>query len=770
MLLNKRAHGVLLAPVASSVPFHPSSAARTPRGKATSSPDRAHARTWKGSPMRTMKCVLVAALGAAVVSSAAANTQITVRFAPGAITLDRSRGGVIDWEEASVEDRDLEARLFQLGIVSVRPVTRGRSNTTATDRYGSEVELADLSNDFFLISEHELDSEDLDYLRGSALVRYAGITPSLKYFLTPDDTYLEDQWALNNVGQDLDLLGQGSCTTSVGTTDFDINAFQAWDSVTTPGTKVAIIDTGFDATHEDLGTPDSRSFSSGDRCKTKYHGTAVGAIIAAIGDNDVGIAGVINPTGGNEDDLVVMESISSDVTVGECPPDLALAAVQLDTLAAASGIFYPDVLSVNESFGTDFTPRWEYDPVMRDAHWNAYRMDLTVAVASGNFLFPEEGCSGLSRTMILDSCQVFPAGFSHLVIGVGGINSKGVSLFPNFDWIDVSAPSDVILTAFGGESDEYYGKSPNVGICGTSLAAPHVAGGVAMLLGANEDLTNDDIRQVFQRTAVDLGDSGYDTNFGHGLIKLDEAIKYVSAPREVHHGTTSTFAADSVTSRSQDFRQVRNVNATDTFDEFWVEVWEVEVTIDLSSESDSIVAAWPRPRISTGFPNENRIDGRLFGSDIELVSWDQDEMVLRTFTYKVFEDDTKNDCLGWHPIRPSGAPTCGQATGTARFDYTYVTMPHAAQVKQDGRSTTQFQLSVKSRVNGVELQVQGAVDDKSEVQFEAFDATGRRVWATQLPPGIHSTTWNQVDLPSGVYLVRARQGSQWTTRKIVVVR
>jgi subtilisin family serine protease len=54
---------------------------------------------------------------------------------------------------------------------------------------------------------------------------------------------------------------------------------------------------------------------------------------------------------------------------------------------------------------------------------------------------------------------------------------------------------------------------------GTSLAAPHVAGVLALLAGAFPAASVDELEAALVRGAQDLGDGGPDSRYGHGLVQ-----------------------------------------------------------------------------------------------------------------------------------------------------------------------------------------------------------------------------------------------------------
>ena len=60
------------------------------------------------------------------------------------------------------------------------------------------------------------------------------------------------------------------------------------------------------------------------------------------------------------------------------------------------------------------------------------------------------------------------------------------------------------------------------------MAAPHVAGTVALMLEGNPTLTVEDVYAALNETAVDLGDEGQDTRYGWGRIDAFEAVSFAA--------------------------------------------------------------------------------------------------------------------------------------------------------------------------------------------------------------------------------------------------
>ena len=66
-----------------------------------------------------------------------------------------------------------------------------------------------------------------------------------------------------------------------------------------------------------------------------------------------------------------------------------------------------------------------------------------------------------------------------------------------------------------------YDKQPYQG---TSMAAPHVAGLAALLMSQMPTLTGAQVERIIRATATDLGTTGKDNSFGHGLIQPRRAL------------------------------------------------------------------------------------------------------------------------------------------------------------------------------------------------------------------------------------------------------
>jgi len=102
---------------------------------------------------------------------------------------------------------------------------------------------------------------------------------------------------------------------------------------------------------------------------------------------------------------------------------------------------------------------------------------------------------------------------------------------------DVSAPGVAVKScAIGGSYQE---------MDGTSMATPHVAGTVCLMLQKNPDLLPGEVDSILELTAVDLGGAGKDNDFGAGRIDALAAVDSVGLSSGPSLKLTSTQVIDS---------------------------------------------------------------------------------------------------------------------------------------------------------------------------------------------------------------------------------
>jgi len=86
-------------------------------------------------------------------------------------------------------------------------------------------------------------------------------------------------------------------------------------------------------------------------------------------------------------------------------------------------------------------------------------------------------------------------------------------------------------------------------LCGTSLSAPTVAAAAAVLWSVYPTWNASDVTSRLKATALDLGPSGHDNQFGWGRVALDSAFiaptltAGIAANTHINEGNQNNFAA-----------------------------------------------------------------------------------------------------------------------------------------------------------------------------------------------------------------------------------
>jgi subtilisin family serine protease len=139
---------------------------------------------------------------------------------------------------------------------------------------------------------------------------------------------------------------------------------------------------------------------------------------------------------------------------------------------------------------------------------------ILVVFAAGNYgptpetsMSPANGPSG------------YAAGAVDSSLTVDTSSSRGPSPCTSRVFPDVVAPGVDVRTA----DRSLAGMARFASVSGTSIAAPHVAGVAALLLGALPSTPVADLEDAIRNTARDLGVSGPDDATGHGLLDADAA-------------------------------------------------------------------------------------------------------------------------------------------------------------------------------------------------------------------------------------------------------
>lgn len=298
--------------------------------------------------------------------------------------------------------------------------------------------------------------------------------------VNPSDPLFSYQWNLHNTSQ------------TGGKVDADIDAPEAWGIITgTNGVMIAVIDTGVYYTHDDLNDGRVRTDidwdyvnNDSDALDDNGHGTHVAGIIAAETNNGFGTAGVMWQA------RILPLKVCNNK--GECNTDHIARAIRY---AADQG-----ARVINMSLGGGCSSA--IADAVNYAHFNK---GVMVVAAAGN-----------NSGSIL-----FPAAHDPVIaVGATDKDDKRAWFSNQGERLDVVAPGVNIHSTVP--------KNGHDTMSGTSMASPHVAGVVGLLLAQRPELTNNQIRDILRQSADDLGPNGFDKEYGYGRVNAYRALQTVA--------------------------------------------------------------------------------------------------------------------------------------------------------------------------------------------------------------------------------------------------
>ncbi|WJW75118.1 S8 family serine peptidase [Thiohalobacter sp. IOR34] len=262
-----------------------------------------------------------------------------------------------------------------------------------------------------------------------------------------------------------------------------MNLPQAWDGSMGDGITVAVLDTGILASHEDFQGKLVSGWNAVDQgndySDLNGHGTKVAGVIGALTNNGMGVASIA--------------------------PNARIMPIRVSN--ASDGVAYFSDIARGLTWAADHGARVaniSYDVSSSSIIANAAQYMRSkggvVVVAAGN--------SG-SEQFYADSPYMISVSATRKDDALASWSSYG-------NYVDVSAPGVSLWTTAKGGG---YATAS-----GTSFASPATAAVAALVLAADSSLTPDEVEQILEETARELGSAGWDKRYGHGRVDAAAAV------------------------------------------------------------------------------------------------------------------------------------------------------------------------------------------------------------------------------------------------------
>jgi hypothetical protein len=300
--------------------------------------------------------------------------------------------------------------------------------------------------------------------------------------------------------------------------------------------KIAIIDTGVNASHPELqGKIIPGGYSVGKNIGDKNgHGTHIAGTIAAIQNNFIGISG-IHPNA----QLVIYKAVNdpdgynAKFRAGftrspiENVADFIIDAVQVQhvkVINISMGVdkdlvwnpIGPDYLTCKPHETEDFTCGGTLEHAITIAEQN----EVMIVVAAGN-----TGNEGF----------IYPAAYARthsnvIAVVASTTNDTLANYSTTGDYITVAAPGGNGVRCQSGLDDCILSlglRGRYVENQGTSMAAPHVTGVVALMLSANDQLSPEDIRNIIRDEVTPYSSLPIDRTegtYGQGILNAMKVV------------------------------------------------------------------------------------------------------------------------------------------------------------------------------------------------------------------------------------------------------
>lgn len=530
--------------------------------------------------------------------------------------------------------------------------------------------------------------------------------------LSTNDPKFPMQWSLENTGQ------------SGGVSNIDMEVPDAWALSTGAGVRVAVIDNGIRKTHEDLAANihpasyDAQSNTTPSQLRGS-HGTPCAGIIAAVKDNNKGLAGIAP----NAKLMAVSVSF---------PASSSILARGMNW-AVSNGAHV-----ISNSYGGG-SPSGVMNSAINNALNNGRGGKGCVVVFS----------SGNSNK----SNAEYPGNYTSRILCVGaidrcGVRSGRIDIVPQScdPWCSGCAPGssygnplDVVAGGTTIPSTKWNGNANYLNAFGgTSAACPHVAGLAALILSINGEFTNVQVNDLIEQSARKIRTDLYsyvnknsrpngtwNSRLGYGLPNAETATLLAA-----NFGCELNLTLSGTISNTRNYKAINNVQSTQS----------LTASSDVDYKAGNLVILKP------GFLSATGSTFRAYNGSCNGSSTSQQ---LKT------TDD---------PV------TAVKTSISDEYDFIYNDEFQTAKLIQEGSG---IQLTCYPNPFQYQTTIEYRLETETNISLQLFDLNGR--WIQDLDsglkaPGTYSLIFRTNNLNAGMYYTKLQGGRDVITTKLLITK
>jgi len=601
-----------------------------------------------------------------------------------------------------------------------------------------------------------------------------------------NDPFFSSQWAINNQG----YLG--------GTIDADMDVDDAWNYATGSGIKVAVIDEGVDLSHPDL-TPNllngydatgNGSNGAPNESNNDAHGTACAGIIAGVGNNNTGIAGVAYN-----------------------------AKIIPIRIAFSNGLFW----TTNDNWiANGINWAWQNGADVLSNSYGGGSYSITIESAINNAV--NNGRNGKGSVVLFSSGNdpggngdpvSFPATVASAIsVGASSMcdTRKNLSSCDGEFWgsnfgnsLDVVAPGVKIYTTDISGSAGYNSGDYKSDFNGTSSACPNAAGVVALILSANPNLTQHQARDILERNTDKVSGYIYSNNssqpngtwnseVGYGRINARKAVEDILVGNVSITGGTSiscstsniiTFNLSGLSSstipvtwtKSSNLQIINSSNTGITVSPTSLSGSAyVRASIGGTSFTKSFWLGLPIVNLTTDIPYFNAVRVIVNGGSNYSIS---QQGITNIDFQKISGNGVLTDAsyftIGQYPTTWSiyGKATAYNACGSnySTFNIAWNSSNNGGGTRppawlSNNASLNEFSVFPNPVAEELHINFGELFVENDENSIIISNLTGKKVYYSKITNQYSSINIRM--LPSGIYILKATNGSEFKTEKLIV--